>query len=281
MFLEKFQEGCYDVFAANHRRIGVVSGGAGIWAAEFNKKVLGYHGSKTKAAQAVLAAAGLTDIYEQMCDIVKANPHLLVAYADDLHKIDREVIKLWGFATDMVWVVRPYGTHLVLLDLPRSREELKAIHECYIREPHQNFGCYFIDAATLKMKKFDFKQLLDYAAKPPKWNIVHNAVVCQGLVQAHIVEADLRLGVYGEKPTGSITANTTMKPSAQQVNVLQKVLYDYAVIKSQSLFAKVNDVRIVHEGEVLFSSAKEREKAQKSADKQLAKSAVKQESNHV
>lgn len=279
MRLEKFQEGCYDVFAQNGRRVGVVSGGAGLWAAEFEKKVLGYHSSKAKAGEVVLAAAGFTDIYQQMCDVVKANPELLVSYANDLHEIDKSVLKLWACATDMIWVVRPHGTHLVLLDLPRSSKELMGIYEAFIREPHQKFGCYFIESATMKMKKITFAQLKDYAAKPPKWAIVHDAVVCQGMVRANIVKKDVRYGVYGEKPTGSLTASTTMKPTAQDMLVLEKVLYEHAVLESQSLFAQVKDVRIEHDGELLYSSLQERERAQKAADKAAAK--AKQEVAHV
>lgn len=272
MHLEKFQDGCYDVFAENGRRVGVVSGGAGIWSAEFEKKVCGYHSSKTKAAQAVLAAAGITEIYEQMCAIVKANPELLVGYSNDLHKTDKEIVGLWRCATDMVWVVRPYGTHLVLMDLPRSREELMAVYETYIREPYQKFECYFIDAATMKFKPIAFKQLPDFAAKKPKWNIEHSSAIYQDRIVAHLVEKDLRTGVYGEMPTGSITAQTLVKPTEKEQIILQKMVYEYAVIRSQSLFAKVNDVRIEHNGELLYSSRHERERAKKLADKAAAKS---------
>jgi hypothetical protein len=51
-------------------------------------------------------------LYEQICAISEAHPDRLVAYSEDLHKIDRSILEQAEDGQEYIWLLRKHGTEL-------------------------------------------------------------------------------------------------------------------------------------------------------------------------
>lgn len=54
----------------------------------------------------------MPSLYEQLCAIAESHPDRLVAYSDDLHKIDRSILETAEAGQEYVWLLRRHGTEL-------------------------------------------------------------------------------------------------------------------------------------------------------------------------
>lgn len=256
MRLEKIIQGQYDVYADNGQRVGVVSGGAGLWAAETRAKHLGYRASKVKAGQALLAHAGLRDMADQMSEVI-ANTKVLTSYVSDFN-IDLDVLSLWNGAVDFIWVVRPSGTHLVPLQMPRSEEEINAIYDTFRREPHQSFLVYHVDMHSLKLRPQRFADLPGFASRAVGWDVNRNFVTWCNKTIGDITEVpDTRFGTFGDKPSGGIVITVSEMPDARRKAILAHLGEVYVIRKTGTLFAKLHELQIVFDKQVVYSKRAE------------------------
>jgi hypothetical protein len=63
-------------------------------------------------------------LYETLCAIAESFPDRLVAYSDDLHKIDRSILEESEAGQEFVWLLRRHGTELFPLRRARDPESV-------------------------------------------------------------------------------------------------------------------------------------------------------------
>lgn len=226
--LEQFANGRFDVLTENGMRAGSILGAAGNWCAEVGNRVVGYFKTQEDAARSILDQRGIKGIFDQMTAIIEAGKLLDEAYADDFYVSDRKFVKEWACATNLLWIVRPFGTHIVQLDLPTSKREgsavLDGVHPEITGRPWQ---IYLVDAAALKVTPISEAQARHMVAQTPRYGYRNGSITFMDKPVA-AVKLSLKPGHASFDRRCLVTATCIEEPGRQRLQAISRLAFHAA-----------------------------------------------------
>ena len=249
---EQFATGRFDVIAINGMRAGSIIGGKQCWQAEIGQKVIGtQYKSKVAAANAVMVANGYRGFFEQMQEILEANPDMLQHYKDDFYKIDREILEAWQCATDMLWFVRKSGTDLIELDCGFSESSGAAVLQGF--DPAITgapLHIFHLDSKSMKVKPVTAVQARRMLAETPTYDVKNDFITRYGKSIAKVEFANVPIGHL--KQGVAVTVRCEEEPSPRTLLLIRRLAAHAQVKREHSLFAKHHSLEVLFGKKRLF-----------------------------
>lgn len=223
--LEIIASGRYDVRTENGLRVGALIGATGNWCAEVGNRVVGYFDTQDDAAKAILKDRGIKGIFEQMTEIIQSERTFKEDRFQDFDRHDRNYISQWACATNLIWIVRPYATHMVALDLATSQREgtavLNAVNPDITGLP---WKLYLINADKLKVEPITEEKARTLVAEPPKYGISGGAITSFGNPIAHVSFSQAH-GYQSFDRRCHIKVNCITEPSKRELQAIIRMAY--------------------------------------------------------
>lgn len=231
-------QGAWEVVAPGLGRIGTVLGAMKKWSAEIGPSHLGSYATRKQALQAIEEHRPVVALIAAMKAELARTGHLQ-HYQKDFD-IDQDMLVRCATALNAVWVTRPMGTHLIMLDLPSTARELEGTLEA-LRGAGEH-AIYWLDTARAQVKALTADQARSLARKAPRYQLHGTRVLCEGKSVATFKLQGSSYGMF--RPTDvCVTVVTERQPTAPLREILRACVAEYAVAQTGTLFAAIKEIR--------------------------------------